>query len=251
MAVVFVLLFNPAVTTLTFHELASLVLGLAMIIHVVINWKWVISVSKRIFSKRKTRLSYVLNIALLLDMLVIIISGLLISEILFPNFRYFINVNWLPIHVVSSFIGLLTIGIHIGLHWNWILQKGKQSPKILKLVSFRKPSHKKVAKILLILGTIALLAQMPKQVVQTQAIFSDQPLLQESRGGYEQRFTDSGEEFGDFSIIILLGIIPVFILYSSMLGSTAYYTHMLEKRFIIKRKLKNQCFTLSSSNDRI
>jgi len=253
MALLLVLLFNPGSTTLTFHEIAGVVLGFAMIIHVNINWKRLINGSMIILAKKipgETRLSCILNIALLLDMLVVVISGLLISKILFPNFRYFTDVNWLPIHLVSTFIGLVIVGIHIGLHWNWILQMGKQSPKMLKLISFQKPSHQKVAKILLVLGTIALLTQMPKQVMLTQAIFSDQALLQESRDVHSQRFADSQEEFSGtkgeeergrghsngFSITMLLGIIPMLIMYSAMLGSAVYYTRLLEKRFISEQK---------------
>src|SRR3954451_20673193 len=106
MAIAFLLLFNPEVTGLAFHEIGSLVFGLAMLIHVLLNWKWVMSVSKKVFSKNiqgKMRLSYVLNISLLLDMFLILMSGLFISKVLLPDFRYFPNINWLPIHIVFSF----------------------------------------------------------------------------------------------------------------------------------------------------
>src|SRR4051812_26927565 len=87
--VIFALLFVPAVTSLAFHEIASIVLGAALILHVLLNKKWIIGVSKKLFSKninRKTRLSYILNIILFIDMFIIMISGLLISEVILPNF---------------------------------------------------------------------------------------------------------------------------------------------------------------------
>ena len=265
MAIVLVLLFNPGVTGLAFHEIASLVLGLAMMIHVLLNWKWVITVSKKIFSKkiqRKMRLSYVLNVVLLLDMFVLLMSGLLISKVILPDFRYFPNINWLPIHIVSSFIGLVIIGVHIGLHWNWIKQMGKRFPMLEKLFSFRKPSRKLVTRSILIIGTVALLAQVPKQVVLTQAIFSNQNFHQEKREGqdrvfaergekYEQKLASKGNEFGrengefrerdeghegSFSIIRLIGIIPVLFMYLAIFGSIAFYTYLVEKRFMMNRK---------------
>ena len=51
MAIALILIFNPGVTGQSYHEIASLVLGLAMLMHVLLNWKWVISVSKKIFVK--------------------------------------------------------------------------------------------------------------------------------------------------------------------------------------------------------
>jgi Domain of unknown function (DUF4405) len=264
MAIAFLLLFNPEVTGLAFHEIASLVFGLAMLIHVLLNWKWVMSVSKKVFSKNiqgKMRLSYVLNISLLLDMFLILMSGLFISKVLLPDFRYFPNINWLPIHIVSSFIGLVLVGIHIGLHWNWIKQMGKRFPKLVKLFSFQKPSRKLVSRFILIIGTVALLAQVPKQVLLTQAIVSNQSYHQEKREGPERAFSERGEESeqklasrgnelgsedeefrertedheGPFSIFRLIGIFPVLIMYSAIFGSIAFYTYLVEKRCMMKR----------------
>ena len=138
------------------------------------------------------RLSYVLNISLLLDMSLILLSGLSISKVLLPDFGYFSSINWLPIHIVSSFIGLVLVGIHIGLHWNWIKQMGKRFPKLVKLFSFQKPSRKLVTRFILIIGTVALLVQVPKQVLLTQAIFSNQSLHQEKREGQERVFAERG-----------------------------------------------------------
>jgi len=264
LAVVFALLFIPGSTGLTLHEWGSVVFGLAIILHIILNWKWVIGISKRIFSKsisRKTRLSYVLNWALLVDLIIIIMSGLLISEVLLPNFRYFPDVKWLPIHIVSSFVGLLIMGMHLGLHWNCIKQMGKQFSLIQKLFSFHRPSPKTAAYILLTIGTIAFLAQVPKQVLLTQAIFSDQNILQEGREhgkgsadgerefSFENRELNGSEvssENGErnkrerksefdknaFSILRLLGSIPVVIIYLSMLASLAFYTRKLEIRYL-------------------
>ena len=154
------------------------------------------SVSKKIFSKNiqgKMRLSYVLNISLLLDMFLILMSGLFISKVLLPDFRYFPNINWLPIHIVSSFIGLVLVGIHIGLHWNWIKQMGKRFPKLVELFSFQKPSRKLVTRFILIIGTVALLAQVPKQALLTQAIVSNQSFHQEKREGQNGHLPKEGK----------------------------------------------------------
>lgn len=258
-AIIFALLFSPAVTSLAFHEIASIVLGVALIIHVLLNKSWIIGMGKKIFSKsikRKTRLSYILNTILLIDMFIIMISGLLISEVVLPNFRYDSNINWLPLHMASSIIGLLIVGIHIGLHWNWITQMASHIPKWKKLNSFRKPSLKLMSRILLVVGTIAVLPQVSKMVVLTPMIFSESTFGLEAREGnvqhieeskdHDQKFPsnenelnrENGELEGQndtFSIIKLVWIIPVLIIYSASLFSIAFYTHLFEKRSLNKR----------------
>lgn len=265
-AVVFILLFSPKATGLAFHEIVGLLLGIAFLVHILLNKNWVMAVSKKIFSKNtkgKTKLSYLLNFILLLDMVMIIISGLFISKVILPHFRYFPGVNWLPLHIVSSIIGLIIVGIHLGLHWNWIKQIGNSFPKLTKLFSFHKPSRKVVARILLIIGTISLLIQLPKLVMLTPRIFSVQAVGIEERHGHEfkdredfdhqfigpenERFREHGEirERGEFeghdksfSVVRLIGIIPVLLFYSSTFGAIAFYTHFFEKRAINKRRIR-------------
>ncbi|MEH7547961.1 DUF4405 domain-containing protein [Neobacillus vireti] len=249
MTVVLCLLYSPESTSLPFHEIAGLVLGGVLIIHVLLNKKWVINITKKIFSKdlkKKTRFSYLLNVILLIDMLFIMVSGLFISKVVLPNFRYFPNVNWMPIHIVSSILGLVIVGIHIGLHWNWIKQMGSHFPKLAKLFTFRKPSRKLMSRLILIIGTVCMLVQVPKAVSMTPAMFSNA-----SENGFEkfknemndkqtgQNQTNSDKDFKghdeSFSIIGLAGSVPNLVLYSSVLGSMAFYTYSVERRRKRKR----------------
>ncbi|WP_335872471.1 DUF4405 domain-containing protein [Bacillus sp. 2205SS5-2] len=230
-AITFILLYAPAVTSVAFHEIASILLGVALIIHLVLNKDWIIGMSKRIVSKKikgKVLLSYLLNITLLLDMLIIMISGLLISEVIFPNLRYFTGINWLALHIISAILGLLIVGIHLGLHWNWIKQIGNQYTRFKKLLFFRKPSGKILLRLLLIIGTIFLLVQVFKLTYVTTEFFSDPVLEVDKSGGTE------GHE-NHFSVI-LVGILPVFTIYACLLGSIAFYTNLFEKRTMNKKR---------------
>ncbi|MGN7764108.1 hypothetical protein [Paenibacillus sp. 22594] len=90
MALLFILLYPVELTGLKFHEIFGIVLGLPIVIHVLLNWKWVNSVTRKLFSKKtpgRTKLSYVINLLLLLNMLVVAISGLFISRVLFPHLQ--------------------------------------------------------------------------------------------------------------------------------------------------------------------
>jgi hypothetical protein len=244
MTVVLCLLYSPESTSLPFHEIAGLVLGGALILHVLLNKKWVVTITKKIFSKdlkKKTRFSYLLNVILLIDMLAIMVSGIFISKVVLPNFRYFTNVNWMPIHIVSAILGLVIVGIHIGLHWNWIKQMGNHFPKLAKLFTFRKPSRRVVSRLILIIGTVCMLVQVPKAVSKVPAIFSTASVngvekfkneIKAKQTGQTQTTSDKdfkGHE-KTFSVINLAGSVPNLVLYSSVLGSMAFYTYSLERR---------------------
>lgn len=128
----FVLLFDKMALGMKLHEIIGLVIGGAVLIHLALNYKWIIGISKKIFSKElnnKLRISYILNIMLFICFTLIIISGVLISKTIITNISSQ-NRIWKVIHIGVPNITLCLIGIHIGLHWNWIMNMSK---KLFKL----------------------------------------------------------------------------------------------------------------------
>lgn len=150
MSIVFVMLFNKmAVAGLGFHEIAGLSLGLAFVIHILLNLRWVKQVTLKIFSSKmnfKTRLGYIIDVLLLIIMGIIIITGVLISKVLFPNIASGNSSVYKMLHMSLSYTALLLIGIHIGLHWNWVMNVFK---KIFKI-----PSENKIIKTVAVLGVL-------------------------------------------------------------------------------------------------
>lgn len=125
LAVVFVLLFNTRVLTgMSFHEIAGLSIGLAFLIHKALNWKWIKQVTRHIFGKNitaKARFGYVIDVLLLLSVAYILVSGLFISKVLFPDLMTGNNAFFKTTHTAVSYFSLLLIGIHVGLHWQWVM----------------------------------------------------------------------------------------------------------------------------------
>ncbi|MCG3085914.1 DUF4405 domain-containing protein [Anoxybacillus sp. LAT_35] len=125
MAITFVLLMNPRVFNgLPFHEVAGLVIGVAVLVHIALNYKWVVNTTKKIFDRSlsgKTRFSFLLNISLLLSMTGIIVTGILISKVVFPHLLSGENHALREIHDVFAKLTLLLVGVHIALHWQWIM----------------------------------------------------------------------------------------------------------------------------------
>ena len=67
MIVLLALLYNSHVFALIFHEITGITLGCLAIIHMSLNYKWIVIVTKKIFNKTlpfKTRFGYIINLLL-------------------------------------------------------------------------------------------------------------------------------------------------------------------------------------------
>ncbi|KFZ41620.1 DUF4405 domain-containing protein [Anoxybacillus flavithermus] len=125
LAIMFVLLMNPRVFNgLPFHEVAGLVIGVAVLIHIGLNYKWVVNTVKNIFNRSlsgKARFGFLLNVLLLVSMAAIIVTGILISKVVFPHFSGGENHALRELHDIFSKVTLVLVGVHIALHWQWIM----------------------------------------------------------------------------------------------------------------------------------
>lgn len=144
LAIGFVLMYDKMATGINLHELLGLGLGIGVIVHVILNYKWVISIGKRIFSKDisiRIRLLYVINILLLICMILIMVGGIFISKTILTNISSQNQGLWKGIHVAVSNIALILIGIHVGLNFSWIkgitkkIFKIKESKKYGQIIS--------------------------------------------------------------------------------------------------------------------
>ena len=190
MAITFVLLFNKMVLGgLVFHEIAGIGIGLGIFVHILVNIQWVKKVTIRLFDRklpRKTRLGYLLNLLLLISMIFILVSGVLISKILFPNLRLG-NESWFKLsHISISYLTLILIGIHIGLHWKWIINYSK---KLFNIKSSKATSviAKLAMVILLVFGSYEILAtNFAARIGNIGAVFNTST-TQTTSAGLKQR----------------------------------------------------------------
>jgi len=162
MGIVFSLLFNKNVLGgMNFHEIAGLAIGFAVLVHIILNWKWVKNVTLSIFSKKinlRTRIGYILNILLLFDMAVIIISGIFISKALFPNLRIQNSFFNQGTHISASYIALALIGIHLGLHWKWAMNVFKKIIKVNQSSKILGYTTKAAAAVVLVFGIYSMIS---------------------------------------------------------------------------------------------
>jgi hypothetical protein len=119
------------------HELLGLAFALAILIHIALHWNWVVSITRRLFSKvfHESRLNYALNLALYIDMVVVVVSGILISRTIGLSVPRLEAVE--PLHRLASQFCLVLVGLHVALHWKWIIS---HAGKYLNPVRLWKPA---------------------------------------------------------------------------------------------------------------
>ena len=126
----------PRFTGEAIHEWLSLALGGAIVVHLLLNWNWIVEVTARLFTKsaKNSRLNYVLNWALFASGIMIMLSGLMISKSVVPFFGLTLpqNMSWKELHEVSTNITMILMGLHVAHHWNWIVNMFKRifTPRI-------------------------------------------------------------------------------------------------------------------------
>jgi hypothetical protein len=151
MSVTFALLFNKMVLGgIVFHEVAGTAIGAAFILHMGLNWRWIKQVTSKIFSSKisiKTRIGYIVDILLLITMIITIISGIAISKVLYSGINFGNSMFFKTAHMSVPYIALILLGVHIGLHWTWIMNVFK---KIFKITPGKK-SLNYIAKLAVIL----------------------------------------------------------------------------------------------------
>lgn len=133
LAIAFVLLMNPRVLNgLSFHEIGGLVFGVAILVHIALNFKWVINTAKKIFNPKlpkKTRLGFLLNLLLLITMSGIIVTGILISKVVFSSLATGENHSIRGLHGFFANTTLALVGLHVALHWQWVMSICKRAFK--------------------------------------------------------------------------------------------------------------------------
>ena len=148
MTIGFVLMFKKNVLGLSFHEIGGIAVCLLFIVHKLLNKDWIITVSKNLFKKgtpAKTRIQYITDFLLLIDMCAILFTGIGISKKTFKAIA-FLPHSAIPIHFLTGGIALILIGIHVGLHWKWI--KGTAGAKLKGnknvIIQFSPPPYSSV-----------------------------------------------------------------------------------------------------------
>lgn len=132
LALAFVVEMEEGFTGQLYHEYLGVGIAVVFIVHIALHWRWIVQVSKqfmqRLLHLHESRFKYVLNVVVLVDIAFSIVSGILISNTLgfyLPlNGQVYEILRYL--HIGSSRLSLLLIGLHIAVDWRWIVANARR-----------------------------------------------------------------------------------------------------------------------------
>ena len=128
--VVFLIAMDPFSTGIAVHEWLTIASMAAIVTHLLLNWQWLAVVTRRFFSKLalRARLNYILNLFLFIDGVLIMLTGIMISEAAMPalGIRLPEGFAYRSLHDTVANLFVLLLGLHTALHWDWIVRTLKR-----------------------------------------------------------------------------------------------------------------------------
>ena len=122
----FLIAMEPRSTGIAIHEWFTLAALGTILIHLLLNWDWLAQVTRRFFGQvsGRSRLNYILNWLLFIDGILLMLTGIMISEHVVPALGFSLPVGfaWRRLHDMSANLGLILLGFHTALHWGWIVK---------------------------------------------------------------------------------------------------------------------------------
>lgn len=165
------------------HERVGLVLGFLAVGHLLLDWRQLGQLVKRIF-RRETpyavRLGYIVDVLLFAGLMVILVTGIGTSTTIFttvqlPHRRFFMD-----LHGYVSNITLLLMAYHLWLHKGWLRGMLRQSFRHLEQPKGRRAAVLWLAALVLVLaGTAVSTAQIERTGLEQRAGYGWRSALSE------------------------------------------------------------------------
>lgn len=206
MFLILVLLYKAKVLTLTYHEVAGIGILLVFLIHCLFNWRWIAHNAKKLFSSEtpaRTKFSYWISIALVVSFLIIVISGVFISKVLFKEQIEGLALDtsiFRTLHLFFSAISLILVGIHLGLYWGMVKGFFRKTFKVSEAVA--KPICYVLLAAVVIFGAYSVPTSGFSQwllcpVIPIEHGHGDKGSQGETAGSDEHESAERGNESGD------------------------------------------------------
>jgi cytochrome b len=128
--VVFCALETVPFTGLLLHEWIGLIAAVMVIIHLLLSWTWIATITCRFVSVQqgaatgRTRVNYLLNLALFGIVSILIVSGVIVSRYAVPAMVAWrpdaqTDYQWGAIHNRFSDLVVILAGLHLAINWDW------------------------------------------------------------------------------------------------------------------------------------
>jgi hypothetical protein len=123
--IAFLIAAEPRILGENIHEWFGVALGVALLIHLLLHWDWVVNVGGQFFKKlfEKSKLKFVIDVLLFVGFTVILFSGLMISRSVLPALGITVipNRSWRMIHSTATDLTLFAVALHFGLNWKCVV----------------------------------------------------------------------------------------------------------------------------------
>ena len=117
--------FAYRLTGSTLHELIGLSMFTLLIVHGSWNWRWFVALGKGRYAAQRLA-STTINALLLAAALLMLVSGLLNSDLLFSLTQ--VEPDLLPreLHTAAAYWFLILAGVHLGMHWKMVMAEARK-----------------------------------------------------------------------------------------------------------------------------
>ncbi len=126
----FLLATDPRATGVPVHEWLGTAFGAAILVHLLLHWKWIVNVTQRFLKKlpSQVRINSLLNMLLFIDATLLVFTGLMISRVVLAplGLQPSRDVFWRWLHNFATDAGIVIVGLHLALHWKWIVNAFKR-----------------------------------------------------------------------------------------------------------------------------
>jgi hypothetical protein len=123
---------EPRPTGILWHEWLGIAFGVIAVVHIYRSWDWIVATLSRVFAQQTvtTRFSLVLNILVFVSMTLAVVSGIAISREALETLgiEWLTNNAWRGLHGLSAEAAVILVGIHIAMHWKWIVNLVRRTP---------------------------------------------------------------------------------------------------------------------------
>jgi predicted ferric reductase len=126
---VFLVLLSPKMTGLPIHEWLGIAFTVPLLVHLLLSWSWIATATRRVLAPRRPRdtVNAVLNALLFTSGAVVVVSGLVISQVGLPwlGVSTIDDRTWRATHNQATTWMLIAVGAHIAMNWRWITTAAK------------------------------------------------------------------------------------------------------------------------------
>lgn len=126
----FILANIPQATGIPIHEWVGLLFVFPLLVHLVLDWNWIVNVSKRLFKKLpgEVRFNHFWDLVIFIMMILVLLSGILVSESALPSLGINIAIDpfWQSFHDMTANLTMIFIGVHLAMHWSWLVSSFKR-----------------------------------------------------------------------------------------------------------------------------